>query len=464
MLSPRGAFTIFGGVVLIAFGFAATQMHIAFTTYHALGGGKQINIPEELPFFLLLMGCIMILSTVIGIPIFRLSADPRSVVVTRKIDREKVFAGDYVFVEVTMKNTGLGGIDLLEVYDAYPQIFELALGENWVLTKIEGGQEVSFAYVLRALKRGKYLLGPSKVIVKDRLGLFFEEEIKEGNETELIVYPPYEDIAKMMVVAKKRLMGRAFGIHKTRAKGIGSDFFAIREYVTGDEFRRIDWKSFARKGNPMVRDYEDEKSLTSVIFLDCSGSMGGGPPANSKLEYAIRSAVLLTHLAFERSDPVGLCIFSDKVRAWVKPGKGQRKFYEILEALAIVEPGGGANIEGAMEFVLSQVRKAGFFMVISDLEHANIEKLTKSLKQAVARNNSLTVLAPFGPFFEVKVGTLSPVEKALAEAVAEEYFGERAKVIKELQKAEIETISVGPDDILSVVIDTWIKQKRVSGA
>jgi uncharacterized protein (DUF58 family) len=263
----------------------------------------------------------------------------------------------------------------------------------------------------------------------------------------------------MEAVADQRALGRIFGIHKTRQKGIGTEFFGLRNYFPMDEHRRIDWKATAKTGKLMIREYETEKNITILILIDASASMGGGLPENTKLDYSIRAAVLLAKLALERRDEVGVVVFSSKVQSYVRPRQGKDYFYQILEALATVEPKGGARIMKVMEWVLKRSPKRCLFIIFTDLEE-NSREIVEACKLARANKNSILVISPFGPWFEAYSNELTPVQRALAEAISEELLEQRKEIVDELVKMDVEIIDVGPDDFLPAVVSQYLKAKK----
>ena len=275
-----------------------------------------IDIQGTLIWFFIIGGVMLIFSVLLGLPFYRLGSNPKSIEIKRRVSKPKAFAGDYLYIEVTARNKSVNQLPAIEIYDAIPEVFYLNLVENFIVTQLNPRQTISYGYVVRIPIRGLFEIGPTKVIIRDRMG-FYATEGEIRSKTEILVYPSYEDIKKLDMVGKKRQLGLLFGFHRTKLKGMGSDFWGIRKYQTGDPFKFIDWKAFSRSGKMMVREFESEENIRLVVLLDSSASMGAGLPRNTKLEYAIRSAVLMIHLAFEKKDLVGMCIFNDKVRNWV---------------------------------------------------------------------------------------------------------------------------------------------------
>ncbi len=434
MLTIRGAIFIVSGVFILTFGFSSVN------------------------YYLVLVGILLILGSVISMPYFELAVDLDNIEITRTIDKEKVFAEDFVFVTVTVENKGKSRIDYLEVFDTYPELFTLVLGKSIMTTRLDPGEKKVFSYVLQCRRRGVHKIGPIKLVVHDRLGLHFEQK-KFEIYTELLIYPSYQDVRKMEAMGGQRTLGRIFGMHKTKQKGMGTDFFGLRNYFPMDEFRRIDWKATARTGDLMMREFEIEKNIKILILLDTSASMGGGLPDNTKLDYSIRAAVVLAKLALERRDEVGVVAFSNKIHSYVKPRLGKEYFYQILEALSLVEPQGGTRMMPVMEWVLKRTPKRSFFILFTDLEEISRE-LIDACKLARAHKNSLLVISPFGPWFEAYPGELTPVQRALTEAISEELLEERKKIIDELVRMDIGVIDVSPDDFLPAVVSQYLKAKK----
>ena len=484
MLSSRGAFIAIGGIVLLSVGLSAKGIGTVTTMFPIIFGGEGLTqgpvnqteggFPEGMEFleafeilnsspivdYSMFLGTILILASVIGLPFFGFSTNASLIRVTRKIDREKAFAGEYVHVTVKIENTGKRRIDFLEVYDAIPDMFEIVLGENFIITQLAGRETKEFSYIVQVSTRGVYRIGPVKVIIHDRLGFYFEEDVRHFY-TEVLCYPSYEDIRRMEALSKRRQQGKMFGAHKTRQKGMGDDFHALARYYPGAPFKSLDWKAFSRTGELMVREFEAEKNIRLVLFLDHSGSMGAGIPNNTKLDFAIRSTMLVMKMAEERQDLFGLITYADRPTSFLPPGGGKAMFFQLLEILALVEPEGRSDPLAAVDYVMQRVPRASFYVFITDLESSDSEIFTEAAKRARSTKNNITVISPFGPLFETKLDDLTAIERAIAEAIFEEYLSYRKQVEDNLRGLGVEIINVGPDDILPNVIKTYMQGKQL---
>ncbi len=417
-----------------------------------------VDSQGTLIWFFIIGGVMLIFSVLLGLPFYRLGSNPKSIEIKRRVSKPKAFAGDYVYIEVTARNKSVNQLPAIEIYDAIPEVFDLILGENFIVTQLNPRQTISYGYVVRIPIRGLFEIGPTKVIIRDRMGFYATEgEIK--SKTEILVYPSYEDIKKLDMVGKKRQLGLLFGFHRTKLKGMGSDFWGIRKYQTGDPFKFIDWKAFSRSGKMMVREFESEENIRVLVLIDSSASMGAGLPRNTKLEYAIRSAVLLIHLAFEKKDLVGMCIYNDKVRNWVDVTSTRSRLFQFLEALAYAKPEGEADLEVAISYLLQRVKRSSYIVILTDLE-SHPDRLVKAVRRARAQKHNITVISPFGPWFEIVSQQLSPVEQMIGHAMVEKQLGERQNMFKLLRRYDSVSISVGPDDFLPTIMAQFNRMQR----
>jgi uncharacterized protein (DUF58 family) len=483
MLSSRGAFIAIGGVLLLSIGLSAKGIGTVTTMVPILFSGEGLvqqsgnqtesGFPQGMEFleafeilnnspivdYSMFLGTLLILASIIGLPFFMASANASLIRVTRSVDREKAFAGEYIHVSVKIENTGSRRIDFLEIYDAIPDLFEIVLGENFIITQLAGKEVKEFSYIIQVSTRGVYRIGPVKVIIHDRLGFYFEEDTRHFY-TEVLCYPSYEDIRRMEALSKRRQQGKMFGSHKTRQKGMGDDFHSLARYYPGAPFKSLDWKAFSRTGELMVREFEAEKNIRLILFLDHSGSMGAGIPYNTKLDFAIRATMLVMKMAEERQDLFGLITYADRPTSYLAPGGGKRMFFQLLEVLALVEPEGRSDPLAAVDYVMQRLPRTSFYVFLTDLESSDSEIFTEAAKRARSRKNNITVISPFGPLFETKLTDLTMTERAIAEAIFEEYLGYRKQVEDSLRGLGVEIINVGPDDILPNIIKTYMQGKQ----
>jgi uncharacterized protein (DUF58 family) len=102
-------------------------------------------------------------------------------------------------------------------------------------------------------------------------------------------------LALLRFKPKPGIAGRGAGEHLVRKGGASVEFADFRTYTWGDDFRLIDWNSYARLDRPFVKVYRDEEGITIHFLLDCSNSMDWGSP--NKLAYSLRLIAALGFIA-----------------------------------------------------------------------------------------------------------------------------------------------------------------------
>ena len=385
--------------------------------------------------------------------------------VHRELEKEKVFKDDFVHIKVIIENTGKNSFDFLEIRDYFnPQLFRLILGENFISTRIDSKGIIKFSYVLEPKVRGEYPLGPLSVTVKDRLGFNSLERIIPDSVTDILVYPPYEDIKRIEILGSKRSLQLNYGLQRSKQKGLGSEFYGMRKYVFGDQFRLIDWKASARTQKLIVKEFESERDVSVIILVDSSSTMAGGAIENTKFEYAIRACMLLTKVALTRRDKVGVFTFSDKKNFnFLKPGGGQDHFYQVLDFVARVKPQGKCKIVEAIDFFTRRFQKRSLLFIISDLE-SDTKELKMAIRKLVPFNHTIMIINPFSPWFEIHEIDLSTTDKALAEAISEEMMEHILTIKLEVRNLGVNFITVGPDDMMHQVLQNYLDAKKKGSA
>ena len=416
-------------------------------------------------YFLIYFAILLLFSTVISLPLFYYQMNIEELRVYRELEKEKVFKDDFVHIKVIVENTGKSSFDFLEIRDYYnPQLFRLVLGENYISTRIGPKKIIKFSYILEPKVRGEYPLGPLSLTVKDRLGFNSVERVVPDSVSDILVYPPYEDIKRIEILGSKRSLNLNYGLQRSKLKGLGSEFYGMRKYVFGDQFRLIDWKASARHQKLIVKEFESERDVTVMILVDSSNSMAGGAIENTKFEYAIRACMLLTKVALSRKDNVGVYTYSDsKNFKFLKPGSGDDHFYQVLDFVARVKPEGKSRFVEAMGFLNQRFQKRSLIFIISDLE-ANVKEIGQAIRKLAPFNHTIILINPFSPWFEIHEIDLSTTDKALAEAISEEMMEHILSLKQEVRNLGVNIITVGPDDMMNQVLGTYMEAKKKGSA
>ncbi|OQX52026.1 MAG: DUF58 domain-containing protein [Candidatus Cloacimonas sp. 4484_209] len=180
-------------------------------------------------------------------------------------------------------------------------------------------------------------------------------------------------------IRTKKLVNEVFaGEYESVFKGQGVEFSEVREYIPGDDVRRIDWNVTARMGNPYVKKFQEERELTLVFVVDASASQYFGTIAQEKINLASEVTALLSFTAIANNDKVSLILFSDRIERFVPPKKGRNHVMRIIRDLSYFKPEGKkTNIALALQHLNRVIRKRSIVFLISDFLDEGFDKPLK---------------------------------------------------------------------------------------
>ncbi|HUQ70278.1 MAG TPA: DUF58 domain-containing protein [Planctomycetaceae bacterium] len=188
-------------------------------------------------------------------------------------------------------------------------------------------------------------------------------------------------IARLEIVARNVVEGFLSGGHRSPYFGQSIEFAQHREYVPGDDIRRIDWKVWSKTDKYYIKQYEEETNLRTTLVVDVSESMQfGGDP--NKCEYACRAAASLAYLLLKQSDAVGLVTFDEAVRQRVQQSSKFNHLTALLAALDASAPKQKTSMSDVLFKVAEEYARRGLIVVISDLltDQAGLRKGLKLLR------------------------------------------------------------------------------------
>jgi uncharacterized protein (DUF58 family) len=170
----------------------------------------------------------------------------------------------------------------------------------------------------------------------------------------------------LALVARTVVEGFMAGHHRSPQRGSSVEFAQHRQYVRGDELRRVDWKIFARSDRLVVKEFVEETNFSCHLLVDASESMGFGSLAWNKLDYARWCAASLAHLVIAQRDAAGLVVFDEDVRDRVPPRTGLHQEAEIVAALEKERPGAGTGVGRVLAWIATRLRRRGIVAIFSD--------------------------------------------------------------------------------------------------
>ena len=197
-------------------------------------------------------------------------------------------------------------------------------------------------------------------------------------------------IQNLELVARTVVEGFVQGLHRSPYTGFSVDFAAYRQYMPGDEIRRIDWNVFARSDRLYIKLYEGETNTRVLVLLDISGSMNYGSADIKKIDYARILAACLTYFAHHQRDGVGLLTFDTEIRAHVPSSRRRGQLLTILSEIDRVQPSAQTEFRKPLRFLAEYLTRRGLIVLISDL-YDEPENIIAGLKALRAKGNDIIV-------------------------------------------------------------------------
>ena len=174
-------------------------------------------------------------------------------------------------------------------------------------------------------------------------------------------------VARLEIKARQIVEGFLSGGHRSPYFGQSVEFVQHREYVPGDDVRRIDWKVWSKTDKVYVKLYEEDTNLRTTLIVDLSESMRFGSKETTKYDYGCTIAATLAYLLLRQQDSVGLVAFDEAIRTRVPPHSKRTHLNDILAALEAEEPQQKTDMFEVLRHVAEEQGRRGMIVLVSDL-------------------------------------------------------------------------------------------------
>jgi uncharacterized protein (DUF58 family) len=201
-------------------------------------------------------------------------------------------------------------------------------------------------------------------------------------------------VSGLEITARRIVEGFVNGLHESPYKGASVEFAEHREYVPGDDLRRLDWKVFAKTDRFYVKEYEEETNLKAYLVVDVSKSMLFKSDGLSKLDFARQVAAALAYLIQRQGDAVALILFDSKVKKFMPPANSPAHLRAVFSALAETEPEEKTDVGAIFHEIAERLRQRSMVVVVSDL-FDDPERVASGLSHMAHRGHDVVVFHVF---------------------------------------------------------------------
>lgn len=324
---------------------------------------------------------------------------------------------------------------------------------------LPAGSSKVLRYTLRPVKRGEYSFGSVNVFVQSPLG-FLSRRFKFSADALVPVYPSYLQMRKYELMAISNRLTET-GIKKIRRIGHNTEFELIKEYVSGDDFRTVNWKASARKTHLMVNHYQDERSQQMYSLIDKGRVMQMPFNGMSLLDYAINASLVISNIAIKKSDKAGLITFQDKISTTLPASRQHSQMSQILEVLYNQKTAyRESDFSALYAHIRRKINQRSLLLLFTNFE--SIYALHRQLPylKSLAQQHLLVVI-----FFEntelktVLTKTAEDVRGIYHKAIAEKFSYDKKLIVKELMKHGIQALLTAPENLTVNTINKYLELK-----
>ncbi len=185
---------------------------------------------------------------------------------------------------------------------------------------------------------------------------------------------------RLKIILKKRIYTDRQGEHHASQGGDSLIFRDYKAYTPGDDFRRIDWKIYARTDKFYIRRFEAERNMTVHILVDASASMQFGSKVGkglrTKFDYAAMMGMGFAYLAVRNNEKFNLSTFTEHVAAF-KPKKGAKNLAVLFDYLGGIRVEGKSNFLQSMDEYRKRITSKSLIVFVSDFlyDPAEVEEI-----------------------------------------------------------------------------------------
>jgi uncharacterized protein (DUF58 family) len=381
----------------------------------------------------------------------------RSGYTVHRVMPEPFSLGEHEEVRVLIENPAAAGL-LVRLADHAPS--GLRPEPREVVGRFDLSGRVQLSYRTRSPRRGAYRFGPVDLRISRDAG-WWRRQVRMQHPNEAAVFPNIVAIKRIQLSLRRGLRAMA-GLRRARPPGASTAFAGLRDYVRGDDIRRVSWTATARRDRPVVTEVEAERGQQVMIAIDCGRLMTAPAGDLDKLDHAINAALMLAWVAQAYGDRVGLMTFDDQVKTFIKPERGSVQLQRITAALYAVRPDYVEPDFGhAMTHLSLRLGRRSMIVVLTDVQdpQASRELVAHCLRLA-ARHLVLVVAMSDPAMVAARDAPVTNSSRAYEWAAAEEFMSSRRESFEVLRRGGVLGLDVVAGQLSPALVERYLELKE----
>lgn len=405
-------------------------------------------------FFEIAKICLYVVLTLTLIDIFNVYSMNQGIHIERQLP-ERLSNGDQNAISLELTNNYRFTVHL-KVIEELP--FQFQKRDFFFHPVIRSKEKKSIQYFLTPRERGVYNFGHVNVYVSSPLQLATKKYIL-GKEKDLRCYPSFLKLREFNIKAFTDT--HTYGTKKTRRIGHSLEFEQIKEYVSGDDIRTINWKATAKISQLMVNQYVEEKSQPVYNIIDKGRVMQMPFNQLSLLDYAINATLAVSNAVLRKQDKAGMLTFSKKMEDLIVAEQRNSQMNLISEALYNIQTNfDESDFSQLYNIIKRKITHRSLLILYTNFETMDALKRQLPFLRGLAKNHLLLVV--FFKNTELDLLTKkSPatIQEVYDTIIAEKFIYEKRQIVNELKKYGIPSILTQPEHLTSATINKYLEFK-----
>jgi uncharacterized protein (DUF58 family) len=343
------------------------------------------------------------------------------------------------------------------VVDELPE--QLQIRNFEIRGKGKGREQQVLQYKIQPQERGTFAFGDLHLFVEVWPFWVMRRHTTPASAA-MAVYPSIIQMKQYALFAPPRL-NKYLGIKKVRRIGHSYEFEQIKNYVSGDDYRSINWKSTSRFNDLMVNQFQDEKSQAVYCLIDKSRLMRLPFDGLKLLDYSINAALVISNIALNKNDKAGLITFREEVDTVLRAEHGQTQLRRIYESLyREAESAGEAHFEKLYATVRRAIPNRSLLFLFTNMESLSTASRRLPLLKKLAKSHLLVpIIFENSPLVAYSEGEATDVREVYMRTAARQLVEEKKLLAQTMRQQGLSVILTKPEDLTSQVINKYLQFK-----
>jgi uncharacterized protein (DUF58 family) len=378
-------------------------------------------------------------------------------IIGERIVPEKFSNGDKNIIKYKIQSLYKFPI-LIDVFDDLPLQFQLRDFKFSLSLKMNEIKEKDFE--IRPVTRGVYRFEYVNVFCKTQIGLI-QRRFKAHKAQEVAVFPSFVRLKETEMMALVR-SNQHFGLKKMYRIGNNKEFEQIKEYVSGDDYRKLNWKATARHNKLMVNEYQDERSQDVYQLIDMGRSMKMPFNGMTLLDYSINAALALANIILKKNDKTGLITYTTHIQTFIKSDDKKTQIHKLFQSLYAQKTSfRESNLETVYTILKKNTSGRSLLILYTNYESVVSFERQLSILKKLSKNH-LILLVSFvnNDLIDLVKTKAKNTQEIYRKVLAEKTINEKTLFMNRLNRYGIINLNVEPDKLDIAVLNKYLEIKN----